>query len=212
MHRKWKSFRDSFRRELATKKKIKSGSAAQIGRKEYIYFQQLLFLLPVCETKPQEELTEDRSQENLEDDSAFTMHTSTPRSTSPKPKRKKIGSSSEEQRLFQSPVKNMEEKKASEKQADDDSDRHFLLSLLPHFKTLPEDVKMDVQVEFITVLQKYKRTTTTYTTNPPISHIPFNQAVTLSQYSHITHTKPVPTCSRVTNSHNLSTPTSGNNN
>lgn len=39
----------------------------------------------------------------------------------------------------------------------DDPDRHFLLSLLPHFRRLPDDVKLEVQGEFINTLKRFRR-------------------------------------------------------
>lgn len=148
MQRKWKSFRDSFRRELAKTKQTKSGSGADTGRKQYIYFKQLMFLLPICETKPQQE-GEEAQGSNTEVESI------TPQSTRLGQKRKKISVATEEHLLIQKIAKNMENKaKETEK---DDPDRHFLLSLLPHFKSLREDTKLEVQGQFISILQQYKR-------------------------------------------------------
>lgn len=166
MQRKWKSFRDCFRRELANKKKTESGSGAQTGRKEYMYFQQLLFLLPICDTQPEEQLEqliECHLQENSDEDSVIaTDNSTTSRSSSPKSKRKKIASFSDGQGLFKTSAKNIEQK-AVERKDDDDPDRHFLLSLLPHFKTIPDNMKLDVQMEFLATIQKYKRAATTKT-------------------------------------------------
>lgn len=147
MQRKWKSFRDSFRRELAKMKQSKSGSGADTGRKQYIYFKQLMFLLPICETKPQQEETEPPN--NHEE-----VEPVTPQSRAGQ-KRKRISTASEEQLLIQTISKNME-KKSAEKERDD-PDRHFLLSLLPHFKNLQENCKLEVQGQFISILQQYKR-------------------------------------------------------
>ncbi|MPC20942.1 hypothetical protein E2C01_013907 [Portunus trituberculatus] len=68
IQRKWKSLRDSFRRELATTKREKFRSAQESGRKEYIYFKQLSFLLQICKTRVDEnegaeDLTEGRNTE-----------------------------------------------------------------------------------------------------------------------------------------------------
>ncbi|XP_063612967.1 uncharacterized protein LOC134786343 [Penaeus indicus] len=52
LQRKWKSLRDSYRRELTLSKKEKLGSSAGSGRKEYMYFKQLSFLQEICATKP----------------------------------------------------------------------------------------------------------------------------------------------------------------
>lgn len=193
MQRKWKSFRDSFRRELANKKKTKSGAGAQTGRKEYIYFQQLMFLLPICETKPEELLSESTSQENPDAESVIATDDTTSRPSSTRPKRIKTVPLSEEQRLFQRLDQNIAQR-MSEKKNDDDPDRHFLLSLLPHFKSLPDNMKLDVQMEFFTTIQKYKKaaTATIYPVAPVVSHMashplqyPQSQPIpTSSQYLH----------------------------
>lgn len=152
MQRKWKSFRDSFRREIS---KTKKGPAAETGRKEYMYFKQLLFLMPICETKPEGaedgEKEESSSQTaNVEDESS-----STPTASQNRPatcnKRKCASVSSEEQLLFKTLQKL--ETRTSEKE--NDPDRHFLLSLLPHFKSVPDSLKLDVQMEFLDILKRY---------------------------------------------------------
>ncbi|TGZ38061.1 uncharacterized protein [Temnothorax longispinosus] len=40
--------------------------------------------------------------------------------------------------------------------AKDDPDRHFLMSLLPHYKTIPEQTKLDVQVDMINLIKRYQ--------------------------------------------------------
>lgn len=59
---------------------------------------------------------------------------------------------SEEQALSQTLARNIEKKKKGT--LPDDPDKHFLQSLPPHFKSLPENVKLDVQGEFISILKK----------------------------------------------------------
>lgn len=39
----------------------------------------------------------------------------------------------------------------------DDPDKQFLLSLLPDFKCIPESAKLDVKVEIMNILKKYKQ-------------------------------------------------------
>lgn len=172
LQRRWKSLRDSFRRELAKVKKAKSGSAAETGRKEYIYFKQLSFLLPICETKSQEEeATQGPVEErNTEDENQLPdppppAHQKTKRKTPTSEEqllfqtmvknKKRKTPASEEQLLFQTLVKNLE-RKANEKEPDD-PDKHFLLGLLPHFKSLPEDSKLEVKGEIINILKRYKQ-------------------------------------------------------
>lgn len=184
LQRKWKSFRDSFRRELAKVKKAKSISAAETGRKEYMYFKQLFFLLPICETKHQEEGSfegpaegkgaEDQDQSSppppLQDGKrkppaseeqlpqTSSAQTAKRRAREPPPlsarqKRRKTVAS--EGQLLRALAKSME-RKAKGKELDD-PDRHFLLSLLPHLKNIPEEVKLSVKGEFINILKRFRQ-------------------------------------------------------
>lgn len=144
LQRKWKSLRDSFRRELTTIKKEKSGSGIESGRKEYLYFKQLSFLHQICQTKPNEaknveDLTEGR---NIEKESP-------PQPPSTHQMKRKKALLSDEQVLFQALAK-----KAN---SPDDPDKQFLLSLLPDFKCIPESAKLDVKVEIMNILKKYKQ-------------------------------------------------------
>lgn len=144
IQRKWKSLRDSFRRELAAIKKDKSaGSGQESGRKEYIYFKQLSFLHQICKTRPHEdegaeEPTEGRNAEESQPIDRPTHQM----------KRKK-SVLSDEQVLYQVLAKKAD--------APDDPDKQFLLSLLPDFKCIPESAKLDVKVEFINILKRHKQ-------------------------------------------------------
>jgi hypothetical protein len=48
IQRKWRNIRDNFRKELQLQKKVTSGQGAR-KRRKYIYFDQLLFLLPTMQ-------------------------------------------------------------------------------------------------------------------------------------------------------------------
>ncbi|GFG33979.1 hypothetical protein Cfor_07524, partial [Coptotermes formosanus] len=50
IQRKWKNIRDNFRREVQMQKKVASGQGAT-KRRTYIYFGQLLFLLPTMQER-----------------------------------------------------------------------------------------------------------------------------------------------------------------
>ena len=76
--KKWANLRTCFRRELNAQKNTKSGQAAT-KRRKYVYFEQLLFLLPCMENRRTEgNLEQDDSQENDEDDDESGPSTSTP--------------------------------------------------------------------------------------------------------------------------------------
>jgi hypothetical protein len=50
IHRKWRNIRDNFRKELHLQKKVISGQGTR-KRPNYIYFDQLLFLLPIMQER-----------------------------------------------------------------------------------------------------------------------------------------------------------------
>lgn len=105
--------------------------------------------MPVCEPSPQEEQT---SEGPVEERNKVTEN-QVPNPPIHHQKKKKKTSASEEQILLQTLARNIE-KKAN---VPDDADRHFLLSLLPHLKSLPENVKLDVMGEFISILKRYNQ-------------------------------------------------------
>ncbi|XP_076035779.1 uncharacterized protein LOC143021873 isoform X4 [Oratosquilla oratoria] len=147
IQRKWKSLRDCFRRELATIKKEKSGSAQESGRKEYMYFKQLSFLLPICKTSSHEnESAEDPTEgRNTEEESQLLNPSNHDQKTKKPPP-------SDEQVLFQALAKKVN--------GADDPEKQFLLSLLPDLRSIPERAKLDVKIEFMNVLKRYKQHST----------------------------------------------------
>ena len=50
IQRKWRNIRDNFRKELQLQKMVTSGQGAR-KRRKYIYFDQLLFLLPIMKQR-----------------------------------------------------------------------------------------------------------------------------------------------------------------
>jgi len=50
IQRKWRNIRDNFRKELQLQKKGTSGQGAR-KRRKYIYFDRLLFLLPILQER-----------------------------------------------------------------------------------------------------------------------------------------------------------------
>ena len=133
MQRKWKSLRDCFRRELSASRK--SGPAEETGRKEYMYYKQLSFLLPVCSANSLEleltELTETKST-----DKKLPERCSPP---TKKPRRLPV------------------EKLSNSVPAEDGPDRQFLLSLLPDLSSINEKSKLDAKVDIMNVLRSYKQ-------------------------------------------------------
>lgn len=132
-----------------TVKKGKSGGGQEHGAKykrEYIYFKQLSFLLPICKSKTEEEeVSEIQEERNKRDENKL------PDPPIPPKKKKKKTPASDEQLLLQTLARNVEKKANTA----DDPDKHFLLSLLPHFKSLTPNAKLEAMGDFICILKKY---------------------------------------------------------
>ncbi|XP_056641520.1 uncharacterized protein LOC130448258 [Diorhabda sublineata] len=78
VQKKWANLRTCFRRELNAQKNTKSGQAAN-KRRKYVYFEQLLFLLPCMENRLTEgNLEEENFLSNDEHDDQAGSSTSTP--------------------------------------------------------------------------------------------------------------------------------------
>ncbi|XP_064081736.1 uncharacterized protein LOC135198162 [Macrobrachium nipponense] len=145
LQRKWKSLRDSYRRELTLSKKEKSGSGAGSGRKEYLYFKQLSFLQEICATKP-------HAAESVEDTTVQGDERENPGEPAPSTsnvKRKKSTVHSDEKIIL--------EALARKATAPHDHDKDFLLGLVPDFKSIPESVKFDAKLEIMNVIKRYKQ-------------------------------------------------------
>lgn len=68
---------------------------------------------------------------------------------------KRISFIAEEQKLFKTLTKHIEVK-TREIQEVEDADRYYLLSLLPHYKSLTEDAKLEFQMDVLKSLKKWK--------------------------------------------------------
>lgn len=128
---------------MAAIKRAKSGSGQESGRKEYIFYKKLSFFLQICKTSPHEEEGTEEATEGNNGEESQSMASSTQQM-----KRKK-SAVSDEQVLLQALAK-----KAN---TPDDPDKHFLLSLLPDLKCVPESLKLDVKVEVMNIFKKYKQ-------------------------------------------------------
>ncbi|XP_076043345.1 uncharacterized protein LOC143026586 isoform X2 [Oratosquilla oratoria] len=169
LQRKWKSLRDSYRRELTLSKKEKSGSGAGSGRKEYLYFKQLSFLQEICATKP-------HAAESVEDTTVQGDERENPGEPAPSTsnvKRKKSTVQSDEKIILEALAK-----KAS---VPHDHDTDFLLGLVPDFKSIPESVKFDAKLEIMNVIKRYKQ-------HPNHLYFTSYQQTVPSPYSHASHT------------------------
>jgi hypothetical protein len=146
---KWRNIRDNFRKELQLQKKGTSGQGAR-KRHKYIYFDRLLFLLPI--------LQERETSGNV---------TPPPSASESEPQDVTTGTEMGEGSHATNVTYNRQQKKRSkptyeesllkiieEKSRDTDEDKSFLMSLVPSFKKLNDEQKFVTKMEFLNVLRR----------------------------------------------------------
>ncbi|XP_076757752.1 uncharacterized protein LOC143427468 isoform X1 [Xylocopa sonorina] len=170
---KWRNLRTCFRREINKQREEASGQAAK-RRRKYIYFNQLLFLLPTLEHKSaiskcspksspnitredvsdtedgcqniqaMEELHSDAMNNISQTDTSIQQKLGTPTCNQSHGKTKRA------QNYEESLLTILKEKE------DDviDEDKFFLLSLLPTFKKMSDDQKFEAKMEFLATLKR----------------------------------------------------------
>lgn len=146
--------RDSFRKELNMQKNTTSGQGRQ-KRRKYVYFEQLLFLLPTIHERktsgnyspPQENNADDDGDQNdtpeIIEQQKRVYEGYRIEKPNKKPCRPKTTSYEEE--LLQILKENRRE--------EIDEDKTFLLSLLPSFKIFSPQQKLTAKMEFLQVIQ-----------------------------------------------------------
>lgn len=160
IQQRWINLRHCFMRELREQRKSTSGQAAK-KRRKYIYFEQLLFLLPTLEegkTVRNLQSEEDGMADPTEItdspwDVAKEAHASTPACvTTPKPSRRKRPSNhSSKQKLL-----NSLSHRLTEKNEEIDEDRLFLLSCLPAMRRMSWETKFEVKMEILKLMHRFE--------------------------------------------------------
>ncbi|KAK5642703.1 hypothetical protein RI129_008870 [Pyrocoelia pectoralis] len=174
LQRKWKTLRDGFNREVKKNKSTKSGSAAS-AKRQYVFFHQLSFLLPLVEARAEttNSLTDTASQNNEDE-----KNSEPPKSHPQKLKRKSVQSS--EDKLIETLPQRIA-KKINNGNEDSDDDKYFLLSLHNDLKHIPEELKLDAKAEILGVLKKFKAIASPISTQFSFTSIPRNP------YHHTNH-------------------------
>ncbi|XP_059059401.1 uncharacterized protein LOC131852701 [Achroia grisella] len=175
LQKKWKSIRDCFQKYIANPNRT---------RKPYIYFKHLQFLLKnqsIPENNEGEASSE--SDEVLKPNRATSswrckrkLKIGKEEDQSSEDDNEEIGNHEESREYSNDDVDVLVTSKipkinkpdefafasvdTSTKTEPDDSDRLFLLSLLPHLKTIPEELRLNVKMELMQVLQNANYTAT----------------------------------------------------
>ncbi|CAI6373725.1 unnamed protein product [Macrosiphum euphorbiae] len=152
LQKKWKSLRDSYRRKCITK----SGQAATRS-KPYIYANVLEFLRPTMQNRT----TESNIQSSEDEKRSWPI----PMQRPPNKKLKKNPKKTATSNFGSSLLKILENRQ----KIPEDPEKSFLLSLLPQIKSLDEDQKTRLYVEFLNAIQRVKNcsVTPTYPYNTP---------------------------------------------
>ncbi|XP_022176281.1 uncharacterized protein LOC111039478 [Myzus persicae] len=167
VQRKWKSLRNCFAREQSRRKNIKSGSG-QSSWKTYVFYNQLSFLGSSATNRPttsnvtpthdddddDDDNDELGTEQNTQDSEHFfesTEESQTRRNQRQKKKSKSNHNESEEN-LFGTIARSLEFRNQMEKEAMEDQDRLFLLSLVGDLKKVPPHLKMQVKSNIINVI------------------------------------------------------------
>lgn len=170
MQSRWRNLVTCFRRELNKQKMGKSGQDTS-KRRKYVYFDQLLFLLPtivdrttVRECSPSMSMTQEENSD-IEDDfdephtaedqnNDFNSSSQAGSSTQkPTPTSKRQPKAKQTQSYEESLLTILKEKKEEAI----DEDKSFLLSIVPSFKKLNDAQKIDVKMEFLATLKRFSQ-------------------------------------------------------
>jgi hypothetical protein len=157
--RRWKSLRDSYTRELAKKKKEKSGSGAS-GRRQYVFFEQLRFL----ETSVKSTLNSivDENEDRCQNDPS-PVEEAEEHAVPTRKRKKNIKEPTETDHLIENLKAKFYSRETSNENKDEDT--LFMLSLVPELKKLPELVKLDTKSEILNVLRRARNQSIPVTSN-----------------------------------------------
>lgn len=164
--------RTCFSRELKAQKSVKSGQAAP-KRRQYVYFERLLFLIPCMESRPTEGSIE--SSESNQDDAILTQPQSHP------------------QRKRRTKQSDYDDQILKALQSNEDDDTNYCLSLVPFMKELTSDEKLEVRIRILQTFKeiKYSRHQPSLSQHPTQSQ---QQSITMQQdtssYLHLSTSSP----------------------
>src|SRR5258705_6707353 len=148
LHRRWKSLRDCYGRELQKQKSERSGSAAS-SRKQYIYFEQLRFLEPVCcptETNIEDDgggvMVDQLDEQDHRESEYIVDHPPLP------PAKRSRKKKNDDDELIQV-LKQKVAQQGNESFPAGDHDALFMMSLVPEIKKVPENQRLLLKTQFM---------------------------------------------------------------
>lgn len=138
---------------------MKTGSAAD-RKSRYVFFPQLSFLSKCTggvrtRGDTTNEVAETRAVTTEQVGGPYAAVDENEASISLQRKKKRKPASDDE--LLATLKMSIQSRDERDRQAESDDDRHFLLSLLPEMKKIPENVKLSTRMEILGVIEKNKR-------------------------------------------------------
>ncbi|XP_035828377.1 uncharacterized protein LOC118478591 [Aplysia californica] len=162
IQQRWTNLRRCFLWELREQKKSRSEQAAK-RRRKYIYFDQLLFLLPTIEQRGTVSNSQPYEDEIIAEPTETTeppgdvakeplASTSAACNTAPKTFKRKHSSSdtSYEQKLLDIL------RERADKVEEIDEDKSFLLSFLPAVRRMSSEAKFKAKLEVLKIMHKFE--------------------------------------------------------
>lgn len=169
---RWRNLRTCFRREVNKQRQEEASGQTSKKRRKYVYYDQLLFLLPTMEDLPpisetttsltqgdnsetedypEVIQTTDQSQVDAVNNGSQAGTTPTQQPTNIMlTKKPSQGQTKKNPNYVESLLTILKEKK--DKHIDED--KYFLLSLVPSFRKLSDVQKLEAKIEFLTTLKR----------------------------------------------------------
>ncbi|XP_023949520.2 uncharacterized protein LOC112054093 [Bicyclus anynana] len=151
--KKWRNLRDTFKRHLEAEKKAREGR--DIRRKTYVYFKHMLYLLP--HSAPQETPSPDPVVEPQLDEFFNRQNKRKVTEEKKKVKKRKRLQNRLEHKAIKSVLIPETHTKSTDKEEMIDEDKHFLMSLIPSFKKMSDDEKLEAKVEILKVIKGIRK-------------------------------------------------------
>ncbi|XP_069696499.1 uncharacterized protein [Periplaneta americana] len=175
--RRWRGMRSSFSREILKQKTIGSGSGAKARRRKYVFYDILSFLLPVTKTRS---ITSNMEDSETEEDHPDTLkeeqlpidkpevHEEVERRATAIPTAKKVSRPPKRKLEEESQEKpcSVQTESAQRRDLMEDDTRHFFLSLVEDFKSIPPQHRLDAKLEIIQTIKKHQARSSCSSCNP----------------------------------------------
>lgn len=156
---RWRSLKDCFRRELHLQKKEARSGSSPSKRKRYMFYDQLTFLEPTLVRRA----TSGKASDTQESPKSEGSDSEPPQSPLPErvaqipepPRTKKSKSGGSSLGDFESQIIGMVDSLKKRKDNEKDEDYLFVQSLLPYLKKVPEEKKIDLQIDILQLVKTY---------------------------------------------------------